>query len=85
MQDGQPPPKSQPGLGYPRGHTIPPQPMRYTGCLRHGRSSACEGPSAIGKGVTCGYSLRAQYVSRRVARRHVSAGQGQMVLRPPEP
>ena len=85
MQDGQPPPKSQPGLGYPRRHTIPPQPMRYTGCLRHGRSSACEGPSAIGKGVTCGYSLRAQYVSRRVARRHVSAGQGQMVLRPPEP
>jgi hypothetical protein len=46
---------------------------------------ACERPSAVGKDVTCGYPPRAQYVSRRVSRRHVSAGQRQMVPRPPEP
>ena len=46
---------------------------------------ACERSSAVGKDVTCGYLPRAQYVSRRVSRRHVSAGQGQMVPRPPEP
>lgn len=38
-----------------------------------------------GKAVTCGYPPRAQYVSKRVSRRHVSAGQRQVVPPPPEP
>jgi hypothetical protein len=39
----------------------------------------------VDKGMTCGFLARAQYVSRRVSRKHVSAGQGQVVPRPPEP
>jgi hypothetical protein len=46
---------------------------------------ACGRPSAVGKAMTCGYPPRAQCVSKRVSRGHVSAGQGRVVPRPPEP
>ena len=46
---------------------------------------ACERSSAVGTAVTCGYPHRVRCVSRRVSRGRVSAGQGQLVPRPPEP
>jgi hypothetical protein len=48
-------------------------------------SPASVARAGVLKDVTCGYLPRAQYVSRRVSCRHVSAGQSQMVPRTPEP
>ena len=78
--------RQRPASGSTAQPCTGPQRKLLSSGSRDGRSPpTCERPSVVGKDVTCGYLPRAPYVSRRVSRRHVSAGQGQMVPRPPEP
>ena len=78
-----------PARRHPGARSPPPQPVRCTGwtvrLTRRPLPRRVTGHRAAGKAMTCGDPPRAQYVSRRVSRRHVSAGQRRMRPRPPEP